>query len=419
MKTQSSQRTLSVVAPSSGRTRTGRSWARWALAAAVGASAVAAGVALQRPARAESPSAPAGAAAIGTMKPFTDKVAGTGLQFDLVPIPAGTFKFGSPAGEKKRKDDEGPQVEVAVEPFYMGKYEVTWDLFSEYMSTYGTLGKVTGLKVPPIEKLADAVSYPTPMYDVEAGPKIQRMGGRTGNYPAVIMSHFGAKQFCKWLSAKTGRFYRLPTEAEWEYAARGGATTTYFFGDDAKQLGDYAWFEDNSNLKDGDPGYHEVGQKKPNPFGLYDIYGNVSEIVQDQYDPDHYKAIGAKAAGKPVSGADAVLWPDKQYPRVVRGGGYESGSEMCRSAARQKITVAYNSEDPQDPKSPYWWTNGFGTGFRVVSPAKEPTEAEKHKYWDVDSEKVKEILGRDREIRQPTDEVIAGPKAPASKPAGK
>ena len=109
------------------------------------------------------------------------------------------------------------------------------------------------------------------------------MGGRQGRLPAVIMSQFAAKQFTKWLSAKTGRFYRLPTEAEWEYAARGGTNTAYFFGDDAKKLGDYAWFYDNSELPDQEPGYREVGQKKPNPYGLYDIYGNVGEIVIDQY----------------------------------------------------------------------------------------------------------------------------------------
>jgi formylglycine-generating enzyme required for sulfatase activity len=399
------------------------SLARWAAAVAVGASAVAAGVALQRPARADAPAAAPAAKApaapapsAGDMKAFTEKVAGTDLRFDLVPIPGGTFKLGSPESEKKRKPDEGPQVDVAVEPFYMGKYEVTWDLFNEYMNTYGVLGSGK-VKNIPVEKVADAVSYPTPIYDVDAGPKIQRMGGRSGNYPAVIMSHFAAKQFCKWLSAKTGRFYRLPTEAEWEYAARGGTSTAYFFGDDAKGLKDYAWFTDNSELKDGDAGYHEVGQKKPNPFGLFDIYGNVAEIVQDQYEPEHYKTLAGAAGGKPVPARDAVRWPDKQYPRVTRGGGYEADPEMCRSAARQKITVAQNKDDPQDPKSPYWWTDGFGIGFRVVSPVTEPTAAEKSKYWDVDSEKVREILARDREIRQLVEEVGTAPK-PTTRPAG-
>jgi formylglycine-generating enzyme required for sulfatase activity len=422
MKTQSSQEKSSPM-PSSTRSPASRRsmWARWAVAAAVGASAVAAGVAALPSARADAPAAAAAPAAkapaVGDMKPFVEKVTGTDLQFDLVPIPAGTFKLGSPESEKKRGADEGPQVEVAVEPFYMGKYEVTWDLYNEFMNTYGKLGSAKTLKVPPVEKIADAVSYPTPIYEVDAGPKIQRMGGRQGNYPAVIMSDFAARQYCKWLSAKTGRFYRLPTEAEWEYAARGGTNTAYFFGDDPKQLDGYAWYTDNSELKDKEAGYHEVGQKKPNPFGLFDILGNVSEIVYDQYDAEQYKALAAKAGGKALAARDAVRWADKQYPRIVRGGGYESDPEMLRSAARQKITVAYNAEDPQRPKSPYWWTNGFSTGFRVVSPVKEPTAEEKHKFWDVDNDAVKDILTRDREIRQYVDEVAGGPK-PATKPAG-
>jgi len=355
-------------------------------------AAIAIGCMKGAPARAETPAA----AAAGDTKAFTQSIPGSDLKFDMVPIPAGKFKMGSPETEKKRKDDEGPEFEVSIEPFFMGKYEVTWDLYEEFLRNYNLLGKKGGFVSPPIEKLADAVSYPTPIYDLAAGPALQRMGGRESDLPAVIMSHFAAKQFTKWLSAKTGRFYRLPTEAEWEYAARAGTTTAYFFGDDPAQLGDYAWFEKNSNLKDGDPGYHPVGKKKPNPWGLYDIYGNVAEIVIDQYDPEQYKSLG----GKSVTWRDAIRWPNKQYPRIVRGGGYESDPDACRSASRLRVSVAKNEQDPQNPKSPYWWTEGFSIGFRLVSPVKEPTDEEKHKFWDVDSEAVKDILGRDREIRQ-------------------
>ncbi|HEX8914732.1 MAG TPA: formylglycine-generating enzyme family protein, partial [Humisphaera sp.] len=361
------------------------------------------------PVRAESPTAPGGAPAVaGDMKPFTEKLAGTEVAFDMVPVPGGTVKLGSPETEKKRKADEGPQVDVAVEPFYMGKFEVTWELYNEYLKVYGELGKVKDRKPIPADQWADAVSYPTPIYDIEAGPKLQRMGGRQGKLPAVIMSHFSAKQFTKWLSAKTGRFYRLPTEAEWEHAARGGTTTAYGFGDDAKKLGDYAWFADNSPLSDGDPGYHEVGQKKPNGFGLYDMHGNVAEIVIDQFDPDWYKSLAAK--GGVVKWQDAIRWPDKQYPRIAKGGGYESDAEACRVATRQRISVAQNAQDPQVPKSPYWWTEGFSIGFRVVSPVKEPTAAEKAKFWDVDNETTADIIKRDREIRQTVKDVAGSTK---------
>jgi len=349
------------------------------------------------PSHAETPAVPA------DMKPYTQQVPGLEATFDMVPIPGGTVLMGSPESEKKRGKGEGPQFEVEVEPFYMGKYEMTWDIYNEYLRPYQELAKGTRTPVP-FEKLADAISYPTPIYDIEAGPALQRMGGREGKLPAVIMSQWAAKQFTKWLSAKTGRFYRLPTEAEWEYAARAGSKTAYFFGDDPKQLDDYGWYYDNSNLEDGDVGYHKVGMKKPNPFGLYDIYGNVAEIVVDQFDDTWY----AKFAGKKVGWRDAVRWPDAMYPRLARGGGYESEQEDLRSAARQRITVNDNKQDPQIPKSPYWWTEGFSIGFRVVSPVKEPTAEEKAKFWDVDNEQTKDVLKRDREIRQLAEEIKAG-----------
>ena len=327
----------------------------------------------------------------------------TDAAFDMVAIPGGKVKLGSPDTEKHHAADEGPQVEITVEPFYMGKYEVTWELYNEFLKNYAVIGEDKTRKSTPYEKMADAVSYPTPIYDIDAGPALQRMGGRQGKLPAVIMSHYAAKQFTKWLSAKTGRFYRLPTEAEWEYAARGGTTTAYYFGDDAGKLEDYAWFADNSELPDGEAGYREVGQKKPNAFGLYDMLGNVAEIVIDQYDPEWYKTLAAKP--QPLAAKDAVRWADKQYPRLAKGGGYESDAEDLRVAARKKVTVASNTRDPQQPKSPYWWTEGFGIGFRLVSPVKEPTDAEKAKYWDVDNESIADILKRDREIRQLTVEL--------------
>ena len=125
------------------------------------------------------------------------------------------------------------------------------------------------------------------------------------------MTQFAAKMYCKWLSAKTGRYYRLPTEAEWEYACRAGTKTAYSFGDDPTKLGDYAWFSDNSDEK-----YHKVGLKKPNPWGLYDMHGNVAEWCLDQYVADQYKRLG----NKPV--ANPVVPVTKPYPQVARGGAW-------------------------------------------------------------------------------------------------
>ena len=153
------------------------------------------------------------------------------------------------------------------------------------------------------------------------------------------MTQFAAKVYCRWLSAKTGRYYRLPTEAEWEYACRAGTNTAYSFGNDPAKLGDYAWFTDNSDDK-----YHRVATKKPNPWGLYDMHGNVSEWVIDQYVADFY----GKTAGKP---ADNPLAPGtKEFGRVVRGGSWDDEAEKCRSATRRASEKDWKKQDPQNPQ---------------------------------------------------------------------
>ena len=349
----------------------------------------------------EKAAAEAQPAAAGDFKPFTQTVPGTSVSFDLVPIKAGTFKMGSPTSEAKRNDDEGPQVEVEVDPFYMGKYEVTWSEYEPFLQNYHRLAGIQGRPPIPADKMADAVTYPTPMYELEAGPKLDKMG-RGGKFPAVIMSQYAARQYCKWLSKKTGRFYRLPTEAEWEYACRAGTTTAYSFGDDPKGLEDHAWTFDNSENEDQDSVYREVGQKKPNPWGLYDMHGNVSEFCTDAYDAEWYK----KFDGKKVNWHDVINWPSKQHPRVIRGGNYESEAEQCRSASRLASDRKMNIKDPQLPQSPHWLTEGFTIGFRVVAPVKVPSPEEQVKYWDADDPTTIDILKRDREIR----EIVEGPK---------
>ena len=354
---------------------------------------------------------PAASAQAGEMKPYTQSIPGTEASFDMVPIRGGSFKMGSPSGEAKREDDEGPQVEVEVDPFYMGKYEVTWSEYEPFLQNYHRLAGLPSEKRPPIpaDKMAEAVTYPTPMYELEAGPKLDKMG-RGGKFPAVIMSQYAARQYCKWLSKKTGRFYRLPTEAEWEYAARAGTTTAYSFGDDPKGLEAHAWYFDNSANEDDDSVYREVGQKKPNPWGLYDIHGNVAEWCTDQYAADWYKQF----EGKKVKWDRIINWPKTMHPRVIRGGGYESEAEDLRSAARIASDKKMNIKDPQLPQSPHWLTEGFWIGFRVVAPVKEPPEAEKVKYWDADDPSTIDILKRDREFR----EIVEAPK-PVAGAAGR
>jgi formylglycine-generating enzyme required for sulfatase activity len=224
------------------------------------------------------------------------------------------------------------------------------------------------------------------------------------------MSQYAAKEFTKWLSKRTGRFYRLPTEAEWEHAARAGTKTAYSFGDDPKQLDDHAWYFDNSELKDGDPAYHEVGQKKPNPWGLHDVHGNVAELVVDQYADDWYEQL--KGKGGAVKWTDAINWPTKQYPRLARGGGYESDAEDLRSARRHELKPGINQKDPQLPRSPHWYSDGFWVGMRLVSPVKEPSEEDKRRFWEADPQTAKTLdQKKERQIRElvaPPDKAAAG-----------
>ena len=184
------------------------------------------------------------------------------------------------------------------------------------------------------------------------------------------MTQHAARTFCKWLSAKTGRYYRLPTEAEWEYACRAGTTTAYSFGDDPDELEDYAWYFDNT-----DEGYEKAGKKRPNPWGLHDMHGNVAEWVLDQYDEEGYGLVDGQLA-------NPLAIPTELYPRTVRGGGWNQFPEDCRSAARGASDEEWKKQDPQIPKSIWYHTDALHVGFRIVRPLVEPSEEEKAERWE-------------------------------------
>ena len=290
------------------------------------------------------------------MKNYTEVIPGTEVTFDMVNIPGGKFLMGSPATEENRSEDEGPQHEVNIKPFWMGKHEVTWNQYDIWSFDLDIQArKVNKIEPTKHDGLADIVTRPTKPYT----DMTFDMGH--DDYPAICMTHLAATTYCKWLSAKTGRYYRLPTEAEWEYACRAGTKTAYYFGDDPEKIGEYAWHFDNSNGK-----YQKVGRKKPNAWGLYDMHGNVSEWVQDQYLPDFYKQFQDKVADQPVAEVK------KEYPIAVRGGSWDDDADRLRSAARRGSHPDWKVQDPQIPKSIWFFTDALFVGFRVVRPLEEP-----------------------------------------------
>ncbi|MBW3541641.1 MAG: formylglycine-generating enzyme family protein [Planctomycetes bacterium] len=302
------------------------------------------------------------------MKPYTDEISGTEVTFDMVPIPGGEFLMGSPPDEKGRKEDEGPQHRVKIEPFWMGKHEVTWDAYDIWSFNLDIQRrKLLGEKSTPRDEVADAVTRPTKPYtDMTFG------SGHEG-YPAICMTQLAAKTYCRWLSEKTGHFYRLPTEAEWEYACRAGTTTAYSFGDDPSKLDEYAWHFENAG-EDREVNYHKVGLKKPNPWGLYDMHGNVAEWCLDQYDPNFYATFANdKVAGSPIN------VPNTLYPRVARGGSWYDEPELLRSAARLASHKDWKAQDPQLPQSVWYHTDAVFVGFRIIRPLRVPSEEEQTK----------------------------------------
>jgi formylglycine-generating enzyme required for sulfatase activity len=288
------------------------------------------------------------------MRPYTETIPDTNVKFEMMPVPGGEFVMGSPATEPGRAPDEGPPHTVQIRPFWIGKFEVTWDEYDQFAFN----DRIDEERTPAATKpaTADAVTRPTSPYADES------FGYGKGRMPAISMTHHAAMEYCRWLSEKTGKTYRLATEAEWEYACRAGAkpATAYAFGDDVKKLGDYAWFTDNA---DAQP--HPVGRKKPNAWGLYDMHGNVAEWVLDEYDKDFYATLQARTLN-PVR-----LPTEKRYPNVVRGGSWDDDAARLRSAARRASTPEWSKRDPQRPQSIWWHTEAIFVGFRILRSLEE------------------------------------------------
>jgi formylglycine-generating enzyme required for sulfatase activity len=271
---------------------------------------------------------------------------GQKISFEMAAIGGGTFLMGSPQDEPGGKEDERPQHKVRVGNFYLCTTETTLELFMAYYQE--TMSSSRGDAAEQESSDVDAITGPTPVY----GDMTMGYGSK---YPAMGMTWHNAVTFCRWLSQKTGRSYRLPTEAEWEYACRMGTSNTFGCTDAPNRLVDFAWFEANS---DDEP--HEVGKKNPNDWGLYDMLGNVREWVSDFYSPEAYKEAGKMSPAVDPKG------PNEGKVHVARGGDYGSSIEGVPCAARAFEEKWWRSGDPQIPKSRWWLPQMDFIGFRIA-----------------------------------------------------
>ncbi len=276
-------------------------------------------------------------------KQYKITIPNTTVSYDMMAIPAGAFTMGSDA-----KKDQEPPHKVTLPAFWMQAHEVTWDEYRLFMFA-NQAGEMAHK-----DSVIDAVSRPTRPY-VEMS-----FGMGINGFPAISMTQHAANKYAEWLSAKTGEFYRLPTEAEWEYACRAGSTSP------PSPLSDYAWFSANSGGK-----YQKVATKKPNAWGLFDMLGNVMEWTLDQYEPY-----------KPGDQVDPWIKPAHPYPIAVRGGSWNNPASEVTCAARVASDPSWKQEDPQLPKSIWYETDAQWLGFRLIRPAQVATAAEMYKYWN-------------------------------------
>lgn len=331
--------------------------------------------------------------------PYKLRLPGTQVDIEMIPVPGGVFEMGG------TKEDQSPKVKVEISPMWVAKTETSWREYAVFMNMNDIFTKLAskGKRIPTSTTEVDAITAPTPLYE----PTYTYEFGQDPALPAVTMTQYAAKQYTKWLSKLTGQQYRLPTETEWEYACRAGASTAYCFGDDEASLAEYAWYAENS-----DEHPQHVGTKKPNAFGLHDMHGNVMEWTVSAYSEDGYAEISKKP--QPLAFLEANIWPEKVEGRAIRGGGFQDFAPECSSSARfaSGTDEDWKSQDPNIPLSPWWYTDDptRAIGFRIFRSFEPLTDQQLSKFWEIDNEfirdDVKERLRVGRGIKGVVDKQL-------------
>jgi sulfatase modifying factor 1 len=307
-----------------------------------------------------------GPTTVTSFENYTEQIPRTSVSFNMVAIKGGTFKMGSPDNERFRKKDEGPVRNVTVSPYFIGEAEVSWDEYWTFFAATMSEGRIDPAEVMLHNAgKPDAITGPTPPFG------IPDQGWGSGKRPAITMTHYAASTYCQWLSKVTGKNYRLPTEAEWEFACRAGTETPFFFAGDPKRfsanglrnkifgtdtslINRYVIYSLNSSGKTQEPAF-----VKANPFGLKNLPGNVMEFCSDWYAEDAYS--------KTTLDVVDPKGPEEGTEHVVRGGNYSFDAKDLRSASRDySKTVDWLKTDPQQPKSIWWYADIKGIGFRIV-----------------------------------------------------
>ena len=282
---------------------------------------------------------------------YSEKIPNSDLSIEMIFIQGGEYTMGN----------KNSNVNTQISSFWMSKYEITWEIYNLFME-FDQSNKLEYIIDGDTIKV-DGISKPTTPYtDMTFG-----MGYE--GFPAVNMTHFAASKFCKWLSLITGNYYRLPTEAEWEYACRSGTSSDYYYGDDISLIDEYSWNKNNS-----DNSYQRVGQKIPNKWGLHDMLGNVSEWVADSYDDNIFKSKKLKK--------DPFIFNESKYPKVYRGGSWNDEPSSLLTHKRFYSDNSLQKRDPQIPKSQWWNTDAPNIGFRIVRVNKDDSESRRNMFWN-------------------------------------